>query len=59
MQLEQRNQSYQSALAKKISAENKLANTKQDLVITRLEIRAQVQDNLEKKLKQKVIAYNH
>lgn len=51
VQLEQRNQSYQSALAKKISAENKLANTKQDLVITRLEIRAQVQDNLEKKAK--------
>ena len=51
VQLEQRNQSYQSALAKKISAENKLANTKQDLIITRLEIRAQVQDNLEKKAK--------
>lgn len=51
VQLEQRNQSYQSALSKKISAENKLANTKQDLVITRLEIRAQVQDNLEKKAK--------
>lgn len=51
VQLEQRNQSYQSTLAKKISAENKLANTKQDLVITRLEIRAQVQDNLEKKAK--------
>lgn len=50
-QLEQRNQAYQSAFAKKISAENKLANTKQELVITKLEIRAQVQDNLEKKAK--------
>jgi len=50
-QLEQRNQSFQSALAKKISAENKLANTKQELVITRLEINAQVQDNREKKAK--------
>ncbi|MFM2117979.1 MAG: hypothetical protein RL316_1169, partial [Bacteroidota bacterium] len=36
-QLEQRNQAYQSAFAKKISAENKLANTKQELVITKLE----------------------
>lgn len=51
VQLEQRNQSFQSALAKKISAENKFANTKQELVITRLEIRAQVQENLEKKAK--------
>jgi multidrug efflux pump subunit AcrA (membrane-fusion protein) len=50
-QFEQRNQAYQSAYAKKISAENKLANTKQELVITRLEIRAQVQENLEKKAK--------
>ncbi|MEY3324394.1 MAG: hypothetical protein RLZ11_708, partial [Bacteroidota bacterium] len=50
-QLEQRNQAYQSAFAKKISAENKLANTKQELVITKLELRAQVQDNLEKKAK--------
>ncbi|NBV30074.1 MAG: HlyD family efflux transporter periplasmic adaptor subunit [Chitinophagaceae bacterium] len=51
VQLEQRNQTYQSALAKKISAENKYANTKQELVITRLEIRAQIQENLEKKAK--------
>lgn len=50
-QFEQRNQSFQSALAKKITAENKLANTKQELVITRLEIRAQVQENIEKKAK--------
>lgn len=50
-QFEQRNQAYQSAMAKKISADNKLANTKQELVITRLEIRAQVQENLEKKAK--------
>lgn len=51
VQLEQRNQSFQSAQAKKISAENKLANSKQELVITRLEIRAQIQENLEKKAK--------
>lgn len=50
-QFEQRNQSFQSALAKKISADNKLANTRQELVITRLEIRAQVQENIEKKAK--------
>lgn len=50
-QLEQRNQLFQSALAKKISVENRLANTKQELIITRLEIRAQIQDNLEKKAK--------
>ena len=50
-QLEQRNQAYQAAFAKKIGAENKLANTKQELIITKLEIRAQVQDNIEKKAK--------
>lgn len=50
-QFEQRNQAYQSALAKKISADNKLANTKQELVITQLEIRAQVQENAEKRAK--------
>ncbi len=47
-QLEQRNQSYQNAMAKKISAENKLANSKQDLTITRIEMSAIQQENLEK-----------
>lgn len=50
-QVEQRNQIFQTALAKKISAENRLANTKQELVITKLEINAQVQENREKKAK--------
>jgi multidrug efflux pump subunit AcrA (membrane-fusion protein) len=47
-QLENRNQQFQNALAKKISAENKLANSKQDLTITRIEMRALQQENLEK-----------
>jgi multidrug efflux pump subunit AcrA (membrane-fusion protein) len=47
-QLEQRNQLYQNALAKKISAENKLANSKQDLIITRIEMNALQQENIEK-----------
>ena len=47
-QLEQRNQLYQNALAKKISAENKLANSKQDLTITRIEMNALQQENIEK-----------
>lgn len=47
-QLEQRNQLYQNALAKKISAENKLANTKQDLTIARIEMNALQQENIEK-----------
>ena len=47
-QLEQRNQSFQNAMAKKISAENKLANSKQDLTITRIEMSAIQQENLEK-----------
>lgn len=47
-QLEQRNASFQNAAAKKISAENKLANTKQDLNIARIEINAVNQDYLEK-----------
>lgn len=47
-QLESRNQQYQNALAKKISAENKLANSKQDLTITRIEMNAIQQDNIEK-----------
>lgn len=47
-QLETRNQQYQNALAKKISAENKLANSKQDLTITRIEMNALEQENIEK-----------
>ncbi len=47
-QLETRNQQYQNSLAKKISAENKLANSKQDLTITRIEMNAMQQENIEK-----------
>jgi multidrug efflux pump subunit AcrA (membrane-fusion protein) len=47
-QLETRNQQYQNGLAKKISAENKLANSKQDLTITRIEMNALQQENIEK-----------
>lgn len=47
-QLETRNQLYQNALAKKISAENKLANTKQEITITRIEMNALQQENAEK-----------
>lgn len=47
-QLEIRNQQYQNALAKNISATNKLANTRQDLTITRIEMSALQQENLEK-----------
>jgi len=47
-QLENRNQQFQNTLAKKISAENKLANSKQDLTITRIEMSALQQENLEK-----------
>jgi multidrug resistance efflux pump len=47
-QLEIRNQQFQNALAKRISAENKLANSKQDLTITRIEMNALQQENIEK-----------
>jgi multidrug efflux pump subunit AcrA (membrane-fusion protein) len=47
-QLETRNQQYQNAQAKKVSAENKLANSRQDLTITRIEMNAQQQENIEK-----------
>lgn len=47
-QLEQRNQAYQSNMAKKISAENKLANSRQDLTITRIEMNSVQQEYLEK-----------
>jgi multidrug efflux pump subunit AcrA (membrane-fusion protein) len=47
-QLEIRNQQYQNALAKKISADNKWANSKQDMTITRIEMNAVQQENIEK-----------
>ncbi len=47
-QLEIRNQQFQNAQAKKIMAENKLANSKQDLTITRIEMSALQQENVEK-----------
>ena len=47
-QLEQRNMALQNANAKKISAENKLANTRQDLLIAKTEKNAINQDYLEK-----------
>lgn len=47
-QLEIRNQQYQHAMAKKISAENKLANTRQDLTIAKIEMSALQQENIEK-----------
>jgi multidrug efflux pump subunit AcrA (membrane-fusion protein) len=47
-QLEQRNQVFQNANAKKISTENKLAATKQDLLIARIEMDAINQDFVEK-----------
>lgn len=50
-QLEQRNQSYQNAMAKQVSAENKYLNTRQELAIVRLEISATQQDYTEKMAK--------
>ena len=47
-QLEVRNQQFQNAIAKKISAENRLANSKQDLTITKIEMSAMQQENVEK-----------
>ena len=47
-QLEIRNQQFQNAVAKKISSENKLANSKQDLTITKIEMSAMQQENVEK-----------
>ncbi len=47
-QLEIRNQQFQNATAKKISAENKLANSKQELTITKIEMSAMQQENVEK-----------
>lgn len=47
-QLEQRNQVYQNAMAKKISTENKWLNSKQDLSILQLEMNALRQEGIEK-----------
>ncbi len=47
-QLELRNQQYQQAMARKIVAENKLANSRQDLTITGIEMNALLQENAEK-----------
>ncbi len=47
-QLEQRNQAYQSALAKKTSAENKLTASRQELGIVQLEFSAVQQEYNEK-----------
>ena len=47
-QLEQRNQAFQSTLAKKISAENKLIASKQDRNITQIEFSAVQQEYAEK-----------
>lgn len=47
-QLENRNLQLQQAQAKKISTENRLANSKQDLIITRIEMSAIQQENTEK-----------
>jgi multidrug efflux pump subunit AcrA (membrane-fusion protein) len=47
-QLEQRNQGYQTAAAKKISAENKFYASKQELNIIQIEFSALQQENTEK-----------
>jgi multidrug resistance efflux pump len=47
-QFEQRNQTYQNALAKRISAENKYINSKQELGIIRLELNGTRQEYAEK-----------
>lgn len=47
-QLEQRNQAFQNSLAKRISAENKFAATKQELLIAGIERNAIEQDYIEK-----------
>jgi multidrug efflux pump subunit AcrA (membrane-fusion protein) len=50
-QLEQRNQVFQNAVSKRISAQNKLGATKQDLAIAEIEKEAINQDYIEKKSK--------
>lgn len=48
VQLEQRNQSFQNALAKKMSAEIKFTNTKTDMVNAQIELAGAQQEYLEK-----------
>lgn len=50
-QLEQRNQALQNATAKKLSAENKFINTRQELTIVRLEMNSAQQEYTEKMAK--------
>ncbi len=50
-QLEQRNQTYQNSMAKRISAENKYIATRQELGIVRLEMSATRQEYAEKMAK--------
>jgi multidrug efflux pump subunit AcrA (membrane-fusion protein) len=47
-QLQQRNVAFQNAFSKKISAENKLAQTQQDITITKIEQNSVQQDYTEK-----------
>ena len=50
-QLEQRNQTLQNAMAKKLAAENKFIATKQELHIVRLEMKSAQQEYTEKRAK--------
>jgi len=50
-QLETRNQAYQNSIAKKLAAENKLAGTRQEVNIVRLDINATEQEYREKMAK--------
>lgn len=50
-QLETRNQAYQNTMAKKLSAENKYANTRQDLSLLRIEMNTAQQEYAEKAAK--------
>ena len=50
-QLEQRNQAFQNAIAKKLSADNKFSVTKQELNIVRIEMNSAQQEYIEKTAK--------
>lgn len=50
-QLEQRNQSYQNTMAKRLSAENKYVNTRQELALLRIEMSSTQQEYTEKMAK--------
>jgi multidrug efflux pump subunit AcrA (membrane-fusion protein) len=50
-QLEARNQAYQNTMAKRLSAENKYSNTKQDLTLLRIEMNSAQQEYAEKTAK--------